>query len=134
MKNSIPENTTREEAEVSFGTVIANARIAANLTRQHVATETGISRSLLRFWEDGVVGSPDLAAVMRVAGVLDLDPLYLASLAGYDVANVMPPLQPYLRSRYPQLPAGALEQIAEITRKYGIDPTRSGPAPGEDEQ
>lgn len=134
MTNSLPEKTRNEETEVNFGAVIAQARIAADLSRQQVATEAGISRSLVRFWEEGAVGSPDLGAVMRVAGVLGLDPLYLASLAGYDVADVMPPLQPYLRSRYPQLPAGALDEIAAITRKYGIDAGGRGPAPGEDEQ
>ena len=75
----------------------------------------------------------DIGKVMRLASALGLDPLELTEKAGYGLAETLPPLKPYLRSRYPDLPAGAHRAIAEVISKYGIDPERSGPLPGEDE-
>lgn len=118
---------------MTFGSRIAKARGKAGLTMQEVAAETGISKSLLRFWELGEVASPDLGKIMRLASVLGLDPLELAGFVGYEIADALPPLQPYLRSKYPDLPATAQSEIAAIVSKHGIDPARSGPAPGQDE-
>ncbi len=97
------------------------------------AQEAGISKSLLRFWELDQVEVPDLGKLQRLAAVLELDPIHLAELVGYDPAATLPAVRPYFRSKYPDLPAEALQEIEAITRKYGFDPTRPGPAPGEDE-
>lgn len=70
---------------------------------------------------------------MRLAAVLELDPLDLAALAGYELKDTLPPVQPYLRSKYPDLPESARAEIDAVVRKYGIDPNRTGPLPGEDE-
>lgn len=70
---------------------------------------------------------------MRLAAVLGLDPLDLSELAGYEIADTLPPVQPYLRSKYPNLPASAHREIDALVRKYGIDPDNPGPRPGQDE-
>lgn len=123
----------QRKTRATFGSTIKQARIAAGLSMSQAAEEAGISKSLLRFWELDEVDSPDLGKLMRLAAALELDPIDLADLAGYDVRTTLPPMQPYLRSKYPELPASALAQITAITKKYGIDPTGRGPAPGEDE-
>ena len=109
------------------------ARIAAGITMDQAAAEARMSKSLLRFWELDQVASPDIGKVMRLAAALDLDPLDLTEKAGYRLAETLPPVQPYLRSKYPDLPESALSEIAAVVRRHGIDPERTGPAPGEDE-
>ena len=123
----------QRKTRATFGGTIKQARIAAGLSMSQAADEAGISKSLLRFGELDEVDSPDLAKLMRLAAALELDPIYLAHLAGYDFPTTPPPMQPDLRSKYTALRAEALAQIAAITEKYGIDPTGRGPAPGEDE-
>lgn len=117
----------------TFGTTIRTARIKAGLSLQQAATDAGISKSLLRFWEIDHVANPDLGKLMRLAAALGLDPLDLAELAGYEIAQALPPVQPYLRSKYPNLPDTARHEIAAVVRKYGIDPDNPGPEPGQDE-
>lgn len=50
------------------------------------------------------------------------------------IASALPTVQPYFRSKYPDLPEVAIQQITAITERYGIDPNHTGPRPGEDEQ
>lgn len=117
----------------TFGSRIKTARIAKALSMQQLADSIGISKSLLRFWELDQIASPDLTKVERAAVLLDLDPISTARLAGYDPTVTLPTMQPYLRSKYPDLPDTALQEIAAITQRYGIDTRGNGPAPGEDE-
>ncbi|GAA1804057.1 hypothetical protein GCM10009811_29590 [Nostocoides veronense] len=92
-----------------------------------------MSKSLLRFWEIDQVTNPDVEQVMRLATVLDLDPLPLIALlpGRGDFTDALPGVQPYLRSKYPA--EEALKEIASVVRRYGVDPNSTGPAPGEDE-
>lgn len=118
----------------TFGSIIKEARIGAGVSMGQAAEEARISKSLLRFWELDEIESPDLGKVLRLAATLSIEPLVLCTAAGYDLSGTLPTIQPYLRSKYPQLPESALSDIAAITEKYGIDPNHTGPRPGEDEQ
>lgn len=124
MKTGIP---------VTFGSAIKEARVGAGMSMGQLAEAVGISKSLLRFWELDAVEAPDVSKVLRLATVLGVDSLHLAALAGYELSDTLPPVQPYLRSKYPDLPESALAEIASVVRRHGIDPTRLGPTPGEDE-
>lgn len=117
----------------TFGSCIKAARIKAGLGLRPASHAVGMSKAALDSWEQDHVESPDLARLQKLAILLDLDPVKLAELAGYDPMATLPPMRPYLRSRYPHLPAAAHKEIAAITRRYGIDPNGRGPAPGEDE-
>lgn len=119
----------------TFGSTIKEARLKAGLGRQKAADEAEMSKSLLRFWEIDQVTNPDVEQVMRLAAVLHLDPLPLIALlpGRADFTDALPGVQPYLRSKYPELPEDALREIASVVRRYGVDPDGTGPAPGEDE-
>lgn len=98
------------------------------------AAEADISKSLVHLWELDDVSSPDLGKLLRLAAVIGVDPLKLCKAAGYDLSGTWPAVSPYFRSKYPELPDFAVREIVAITEKYGIDPSRSGPLPGEDER
>lgn len=117
----------------SFGQTIRTARISLGLSMGTVATEVGISKSRLRFWELDEVENHELGVVLKLAATLELDALALCELAGNSITDALPPIQPYLRNKYPELPPAAIREIAAVTEKYGIDPTKTGPEPGEDE-
>ncbi|TWP34337.1 helix-turn-helix domain-containing protein [Leekyejoonella antrihumi] len=118
----------------TLGRLLKDARIAAQLSIRQAASEADISKSLLDAWERDQVDSPELGKLLRLAAVLEIDPTAACEAAGYDLSGTLPSIKPYLRSKYPTLPASALQEIAEITEKYGIDPNHTGPRPGEDEQ
>lgn len=118
----------------SLGRLLKDARVTAGLSIRQAAGEAEISKSLLGAWECDQVDSPELGKLLRLAAVLGIDPTTACEAAGYDLSGALPSIKPYLRSKYPTLPASALQEIAAITKKYGIDPNHTGPRPGEDEQ
>lgn len=117
----------------TFGQTIRTARTGLGLSMGTVATEVGISKSRLRFWELDEVENHELGVVLKLAATLELDALALCELAGNSITDALPPIQPYLRNKYPDLPPEAIREIAVVTEKYGIDHKKPGPEPGEDE-
>lgn len=124
----------KNKSERTFGSIIKEARADAGLSMREAAEDARISKSLLRFWELDQVEAPDLGKVLRLAATLSIEPLELCEAAGYDISGALPTVQPYFRSKYPNLPEAALRQITAITEKYGIDPNHTSPRPGEDEK
>jgi transcriptional regulator with XRE-family HTH domain len=117
-----------------FGEIIKQARLKSGLSLGEAASEAQISKSILRFWELGEVDSPELDNLLRLAAVLDLDATTACEAAGYDVSQTWPSIQPYLRHKYPELPAAARREIAAVAYKYGVDPDGLGPLDGQDER
>ena len=117
----------------TFGSYIREARERSGLGLRAVAELANLSKSVVHMWETDIIHTPDMAKLQRLAVVLEIDPIHLAELAGYDPKATLPPMQPYLRSKYPELPESAMQEIAAITNKYGIDATSPGPRAGEDE-
>ncbi|AKU19263.1 hypothetical protein VV02_23940 [Luteipulveratus mongoliensis] len=111
-----------------------DARESRDLSYGQLESETGIGKGTLFKIEAGQSRQPDQALLQQIADTLDLPLADLYAAAGYDQADELPTLKPYLRTRYPALPETALHEIAAITKKYGIDPSSTGPRPGEDER
>lgn len=120
-----------EKLNTELGTLLRDARIQAGLSLRQVAAEAELSKSIIENWESGT-REPKLDKLLRLAAVLGLDATTVCEVAGYDID--LPAIHPYLRRKYPDLPPQARAEIAAITRKYGADPRRAEPAPGEDEQ
>ena len=124
----------KEMHNETIGQLLRSARERSGLSLRQAATEAGIGKTQLAAWEHDEVDSPELGNLLRLAAVLEIDATEACAAAGYDIAGALPTVQPYFRSKYPDLPETAIQQITAITEKYGIDPNRTGPRPGEDEQ
>lgn len=124
----------KEMYNETIGQLLRSARERSGLSLRQAATEAGIGKTQLAAWEHDEVDSPELGNLLRLAAVLEIDATEACAAAGYDIAGALPTVQPYSRSKYPDLPETAIQQITAITEKYGIDPDRAGPRPGEDEQ
>ena len=124
-------NSSTETTEL--GRIIRAARVERGMSYGQLAVSTGISKGTLFKIEDGQIRQPDQALLRALATTLGLPLADLYAAAGYDRGG-LPTIKPYLRSKYPELPDAALDEIAAITRKYGLDPANTGPRPGEDEQ
>lgn len=100
------------------------------LTVRDVARRSGVSAATLSRLERAQLAKPDsdkLRAVARVLGVSESD------LFGIPETE-LPTFRPYLRSKYRDLPAEAVDEIeavfARVARDYGV----RGPQDGEDER
>lgn len=86
--------------------------------------------------EQGAFAAPRPDKLARIAEALGLNLADVFALADYSVPSELPSFSPYLRTKYRDLPAPAVEELersfARIAKRHGFNP--AGPAPGEDEQ
>lgn len=120
----------------SVGDLIAARRSELGLSGYELARRTGIQSSTVLRIERGET-QPSAEKLDVLAGALGIDPSQLLAAAGYEQLAELPTFAPYLRSKYPDLPDEAREDLAKafqrIAKKHGFDPTSTGPRPGEDE-
>lgn len=86
--------------------------------------------------EQGAFAAPAPDKLSRIADALKLSLADVFALAEYSTPSGLPSFSPYLRTKYRDLPAPAVEELERsfkrIAKRHGYDP--AGPAPGEDEQ
>ena len=122
-KNTLAElaKSHREQQALSFG---------------ELSAASGLPKSVLFAIEAGNVAHPAPITLQKLARGLQAPVADFYAAAGYEAPD-LPTITPYLRSRYKDLPPAAQDEIASaferISKKYGIDPARSGPDPGQDE-
>jgi transcriptional regulator with XRE-family HTH domain len=85
--------------------------------------------------EQGAYAAPAPDKLARIAEALDLSLADVFALADYAVPDDLPSFQPYLRTKYRDMPREAVDDLnkafTRIVRKHGYDP--EGPQRGEDE-
>jgi transcriptional regulator with XRE-family HTH domain len=125
---------TPEQAE-ALGAYLRQHRHQQRLTTRALAADVGIDMSTVVRIEQGKILRPAPDILRRLAVGLGLPPSDLFTLADYTSGDELPAPKPYLRAKYPDLPAEAIEEVdrflAELMREHGV--TNHGPAPGEDE-
>jgi transcriptional regulator with XRE-family HTH domain len=119
-----------------FGAWLRAQRIAAGYSTVRLAKEAGTTDATIVRIEHGTIAAPAPDKLSRIAGVLGLSLADVYAMAGYAVPADLPSFQPYLRRKYRDLPAGAVNDLdrafRDIAKRHGYDP--DGPKPGEDEQ
>ena len=130
------EPELKPDSHSQFGAMIHAARQSAGLSFAQAERVTGVPMATLHGLEQGrTKPKPAVLAVLAKAYGLTLADLYLA--AGYEIPKKLPTFQPYLRSRYKDMPTEARDELADafnrISEKYGYSPNSPGPKPGEDE-
>lgn len=113
-----------------IATLLRTARERCGLAVRDVARRSGVSAATLSRLEHAQLAKPDsdkLRAVARVIGITESEL--------FDIPETeLPTFQPYLRSKYRELPDEAVAEIeavfARVARDYGL----RGPKQGEDEQ
>lgn len=86
--------------------------------------------------EQGAFAEPRPETLRVVAEALGVSLADVFAMADYVVPDELPAFTPYLRTKYRDLPAPAVEELERsfkrIAKRHGFNP--AGPAPGEDEQ
>ena len=120
----------------ALGRFFKEHRAALGLSTRALAARCGIDMATIVRLEQGAFAEPRPDTLRVVAEALGLSLADVFAMADYVVPDELPAFSPYLRSKYRDLPAPAVDELERsfkrIAKRHGFDPT--GPAPGEDEQ
>jgi transcriptional regulator with XRE-family HTH domain len=124
-----------EQAKV-LGRRLRTRREQLGLSLRDLERLAGVDNGTIVRIEQGAFAAPRPDKLSRIADALGLSLADVFALAEYVVPRELPTFTPYLRSKYRNLPAPAVEELERsfkrIAKRHGLDP--DGPAPGEDEQ
>jgi transcriptional regulator with XRE-family HTH domain len=118
--------------------LLASKRVAAGLSISEVARRARVDKATVFRIERGQVLSPKAKSLQAIGNVLGIPASDLFAIAPWVPPQELPTIRPYLRTKYRQLPADAVQEIEtyfnDVARKHGIsfDPN-DGPLDGEDE-
>jgi transcriptional regulator with XRE-family HTH domain len=116
----------------NLGLLIHNARIAKGLSFRALAAITDVPLASLKRFEDGVYNDPSPAQIARIAEALDIDPARIDRVSKNHLADSMPTMRTYLRSKEKLSPEAmdALEQaLADIRAEDAARRAGASPAP-----
>ncbi len=118
-----------------LGQTLRARREELGLSSRQLAEQAGMNDATIVRIEQGAFAAPRPDKLSRIAEALGLSLADVFALADYAVPDDLPSFQPYLRSKYRDMPAGAVDDLGKafqrIVRKHGYQP--DGPRDGEDE-
>src|SRR5581483_11449573 len=119
-----------------LGRRLRERREALGLSARELAERASTTHTTVVRLEQGAFDTPAPDKLSRIAEALELSLADVFALADYSVPSELPSFRPYLRTKYRDLPAPAVEELERsfrrIAKRHGFDP--DGPNPGEDEQ
>jgi transcriptional regulator with XRE-family HTH domain len=94
-----------------LGQLVKARRESLNMTRNQLAELMQVRDSTVSRLEHGKFAAPRPDKLARLAEVLHLDLADVFARAGYVVPTEMPHWSHYLRAKYPDLPASAIQEL-----------------------
>ena len=133
-KRSTYTKVEQEQAK-ELGQRLRARREELGLSLRQLAERAETTDTTIIRIEQGAYAAPAPDKLSRIAAALDLSLADVFALAEYAVPDDLPSFQPYLRSKYRDMPHEAVDDLNKafdrIVRKHGYDP--AGPQAGEDE-
>lgn len=118
-----------------LGRVLRARREELGLSQRQLAEQASLDDATVVRIEQGAFAAPRPDKLSRIAEALGLSLADVFAFADYAVPDDLPSFQPYLRSKYRDMPTGAVDDLNKaferIIRKHGYQP--DGPRGGEDE-
>lgn len=133
-KRSTYNNVEPEQAK-TLGRLLRARREELGLSSRQLAERAAMDDATIVRIEQGAFAAPRPDKLSRIAEALGLSLADVFALADYAVPDDLPSFQPYLRSKYRDMPREAVDDLSKaferIVRKHGYD--ADGPRDGEDE-
>lgn len=124
-----------EQQAKALGSRLRTRREELGLSARDLERMADVDNGTIVRIEQGAFAAPRPDKLSRIAEALRLPLADVFALAEYVVPDELPTFAPYLRAKYRELPAKAVNELEryfdDLATRYGIDP--AGPAPGEDE-
>lgn len=115
---------------------IRERRQELGLSASEVARRADVAKGTITRLELGQITSPRMDNLRSIADVLQIPLTNLLAESRVLRGSDLPTLQPYLRTKFKDMPERAVREIEEhfrdVAARHGID-INTGPAPGEDE-
>ena len=115
----------------ALGRFFKEHRAALGLSTRALAARCGIDMATIVRIEQGAFAEPRPDTLRVVAEALGVSLADVFAMADYVVPDELPTFSPYLRSKYRDLPAPAVDELERsfkrITKRHGFDP--AGPTP-----
>ncbi|MGO9198031.1 MAG: helix-turn-helix domain-containing protein [Acidimicrobiales bacterium] len=110
----------RGDGNQTLGDYIRARRLSLGLSRAGAAEASALDPSYWAKLETGHYQNPAPQHLSTIAGVLRVPVADLYGLAGYEIPEGLPTLQPYLRAKYDLPPEAVadLERYFELLRNY----------------
>ncbi|QHK19854.1 helix-turn-helix domain-containing protein [Pseudarthrobacter psychrotolerans] len=115
---------------------IRERRQELGLSASEVARRADVAKGTITRLELGQITSPRMDNLRSIADVLQIPLTNLLAESRVLRGSDLPTLQPYLRTKFKEMPEGAVREIEahfrDVAARHGIN-INTGPAPGEDE-
>ena len=113
----------------AIATMLREARLQSRLTAREVARRAGVDVGSVTRIELGQIAQPTRDVLTAIGGVLGISAADLFTAADWLPTNELPTLRPYLRAKYRELPANAVDELERLLANY----EGTAPQAGEDE-
>lgn len=119
-----------------LASTIRQQRERLGLSASEVARRAGVAKGTITRLELGQIASPRMDNLRTIADVLQIPFTEILADSSMLRDSDLPTLKPYLRTKFKDMPEGAVREIEQhfrdVAARHGID-ISTGPAPGEDE-
>lgn len=126
----------QEQDVQRLASTIRQQRERLGLSASEVARRAGVAKGTITRLELGQIASPRMDNLRTIADVLQLPFTEILADSSMLRDSDLPTLKPYLRTKFKDMPEGAVREIEQhfrdVAARHGID-ISTGPAPGEDE-
>src|SRR5438445_10105551 len=110
----------------ALGKFLKERRAALDLSTHQLAALSRIDQATIVRLEQGAFAEPRPDTLRVVAEALGVSLADVFAMADYVVPDELPAFSPYLRSKYRDLPAPAVDELERsfkrITKRHGFDP------------
>jgi transcriptional regulator with XRE-family HTH domain len=126
------------EQTVQLINILASKRAESGLSVAEIGRRAGVNGVTVWRIEQGLIASPKPESLQAIGDALGIPASDLFATVGWMPSKSLPSIRPYLRTKYRQLPADAVQEIEahfdDVARRHGISfDQRDGPVDGEDE-
>ena len=126
--------TLKPEQAARLGQLIRARREQAGMTIRDLADDADMNFATVSRIEQGKFATPGHDKLARIAKALGLNTADIFALADYTVPADLPSFEPYLRSKYQDMPAAAIDELTasfqRIIKKHSY--TAQGPQDGDE--
>lgn len=112
------------EQSKSLGELLRQKRKELGFTTYQLADAAGVRNSTVVRFEQGKFAAPRPDKLARFASLLELPLADVYARAGYLVPEELPTFEPYLKTKYQDLPAAAIGELnqlfKELAARHGL--------------
>jgi transcriptional regulator with XRE-family HTH domain len=121
-----------DEERQALADLIRSKRLKLGISSRELARRAGIDQALLTLIDQRKIAEPKVATVRRLAQALEIPLADFYAATNWLPEGSLPSLRPYMRAKYEDLPAEAVEEVERFVARLSREHHR-GPRAGEDE-